>query len=192
MPQWVGVTVFSAKVLALLKGMEERGEGGLLPVNRQFGEYQKGSIRRNFEAGGRPTPWPPLKLGTLSGWAVSRKSFVSKKTGALTKTGREALTGRKRLIDRGLLINRTFYVASPRGVTLFNDSPYAGIQHFGAKIPPIYPKNRKALAWPGLAYPVKHTRGGVIPPSPFMLFQDEDVDYYERLALEFILTRRLL
>ena len=185
----VAVRVLAADVLARLQGMEDRGQN-LSGVMRNFGEYMKGSIDKNFAAEGRPAPWARLKLGTLSGWAVSKKSFTTKK-GLLSKTGREALAGRKVLTDKGLLRNATFYIVRGNSLQMVNDNPVATIHQLGAKIPPIFPKSKKALFWPGAAYPVKGTKGGIIPARPFMIFQDEDINYFEQTLVDFVMNGRL-
>lgn len=190
----VMVKVLAAEVLARLQGMEKRG-GNLSVLFKFFGGYMRGSIEANFRAGGRPIPWAPLKIGTLSALSAKRSSYTGKK-GLLTKEGRAALEGRRALIDTSLMMNTVYPVPSGRGLQMVSDRragrvSISVVQQLGAKIPPIYPKNKKALAWPGLAYPVKHTKGGVIPPRPFMMFQDEDINYFDRLLAEYVMTGRL-
>lgn len=191
----VAVRILAADVISRLEGMGGRA-AALLPVLQNFGQYMKGSILKNFQAGGRPDPWAPLKLGTLSGWAVSKKSFTNKK-GLLTTAGQQALAGRRPLIDTSLLMNSTFYTVVNGGVQVSSQRSgksgvnIAAVQQFGAAIPPIFAKPGSALFWPGAAHPVKSTKGGVIPPRPFMLFQDEDIDYFERTLIDFVMTGRI-
>lgn len=186
------VKILAADVLGRLQGMVQRGEN-LSGLFNFFGEYMKGSIRQNFEAGGRPTAWAPLSLGSLSGWAASRKSFANKK-GLLTAKGQEAVRGRRPLINSGVMMNTVFKVVGAAGLQMVSNynSPdgasISAIQQFGAKIPPIFPRSKKALFWAGLANPVKSTKGGTIPPRPFMMFQDEDIDYFERLLANFVMN----
>jgi phage gpG-like protein len=188
----IAVRIMAADVIARLSGMVQRGES-LSPLFNFFGEYMLGSIHKNFEAGGRPSPWAPLSLGYLSGWAVSKKSFTNK-GGTLTPAGQKAVAGRRPLIDTGVMMDTIFKVASSTGLQMVSsyNSPggvsISAVQQFGARIPPILPTNKKALSWPGLAHPVKSTKGGVIPARPFMLFQEEDIGYFERLLANFVIN----
>lgn len=161
----VAIRVLAADVLARLQGMEARG-GNLTGVMQDFGGYMTGSIQKNFDAEGRPTRWQPLSLATLLGWAGGRKGSFTKK-GNWSKKGQTALAGRKILTDTARLRNSINYAAGARGLTLGTNVIYAAIHQFGGQAG----RGRKVF----------------IPARPYLLFQDEDVDYFERSLLQFIL-----
>lgn len=168
------VKVLAAEVLARLKGMEARG-GNLAGVNRFFGGYMKGSIDRNFTAQGRPAAWPGLAPGTLGAFLGSRKSFWNKRkkdgSRTLSKKGRTARAGRLILTDSARLRNSISYNASAAGVTIGTSVIYAAIHQFGG--------------------PAGRGHKVTIPPRPFLLFQDEDISYYERLLSTYVMTGSL-
>jgi phage gpG-like protein len=186
MPVVVGV--YADETRLLLKQILARGEN-FLPVMMAFGGWKRGEIEKDFAAGGRP-PWAPLKLGTMSGWAVSRKSYVTK-AGFLSKTGREALAGRKILVRSGLLLRQIYPIPGTMSLEVVARAPYAAVHQFGAKIPPIYPKTKKALFWPGLAHPVKHTRGAVIPARPFLVWRTADLEALKTMLAAYVASGKL-
>ena len=153
----------------------------LTPVMTDFAAYMKGSTQRNFDAGGRPRKWAPLKLASLAGWLASRKGHFTK-AGNVSQRGREALAGRLVLTDTTRLRNSIQFTASARSVEGFTNVKYAAIHQFGGKTGAhdIKPKNKKALFWPGAGHPVKlvHHPGSTLPARPFLVFQDEDVYGY--------------
>ena len=157
----VAVKILAADVLARLKGIEERG-GNLTGVFRDFGGYMKGSIDKNFAAGGRPDKWEPLKPQSLNAWGYSYKRGGSMRTkrGAPTKKGRAAIAGRLILVDKGLMRNSFFYIASPRSLVMASNDPKIKYHALGTKHLPV----RNPL-----------------------VFQDEDVAYIERSLLEFVM-----
>jgi phage virion morphogenesis protein len=165
----VAVRALAADVLARLQGMEDRGQN-LSGVMRNFGEYMKRSIDKNFSAEGRPAPWARLSLSTLLGWGRGKKGHITKK-GAWSKKGQTALAGRKVLTDSARLRNSISYNAGAREISIGTNVIYAAIHHFGGQAG----RGKKVT----------------IPARPFMLFQDEDINYFERSLIEFILTRRL-
>ena len=91
------------------------------------------------DASMRPSPWAPTK------------------------------TGRKPLVDHGLLRRSIRVTAlSDCSVTVATDRVYAAYQQLGTRGPyEIRPKNKKALAWPGAAHPVKGVTHPGLPPRPF-------------------------
>ncbi len=165
----VGIKVNVAEVLTRLKGMEDRG-GNLSGLMRSFGEYMKGSIAKNFDAEGRPTRWPPLSLATLLGWAGSRKSFTTKK-GNWSQKGQKALAGRKILTDTARLRRSINYVAGGRFLQVGTNVVYAAIHQFGGQAG----RGKKVT----------------LPPRPYLMFQEEDVAYFDALYLNYLLTGNL-
>jgi len=169
----VAVKVLAADVLARLQGMEERG-GNLSGVFRNFGEYMKGSIDKNFAAGGRPVKWQPLKILSLLSWSYGFKKGGTHRTkkGGPTKAGRAALAGRLPLTASGVLRRSIHYAAESRAITIAaGPSDYAAIHQFGGKAG----RGRKVT----------------IPARPYLMFQDEDVNYLEMTLVNYILTGQI-
>lgn len=96
--------------------------GDLTPVMSDIGELIKLSVKRNFEAGGRPTPW--------------KKSQRAQADGGLT------------LSDKGTLRNSFTTEAKPSRVTVGTTVKYAAIHHFGGIIKPRSGSGKKALNTP--------------------------------------------
>lgn len=178
--------VVGEQALKRLEGLDLRTRD-LTPVMQDFAGYMRGSVQKNFDAQGRPTRWAPLKASSMASWMGSRKSWRTK-TGNMSKKGQAALAGRLILTDTSRLRNSINFQALARGVEGSTNVKYAAIHHLGGqtKAHEIRPRTKKALAWPGGAYPVKLVKhpGSKIPARPFLMFQDEDVYgyLYPRLA----------
>ena len=165
----VAVKISAADVLARLQVMEERGSN-LSGVFRNFGEYMKGSIDKNFAQAGRPVKWPALAAATLMGFFYSRKSFRTKK-GKISGKGQAALSGRLPLTVTARLRRSISYAAGTREISIGTNVIYAAIHHFGG--------------------PAGRGKKVNIPARPYLMFQDEDIKYLERTLVEYILTRRI-
>lgn len=127
----------------------------LSPVMKVISEIVYASIRRNFEAGGRPQRWAPsLRVKREGGQTLIRKG-----------------TG-------GGLLGSLIPSHTKDSATVSANKEYAAILHFGGKTAPriIKAKNGKALFWPGARHPVKSVNhpGSQIPPRPFLMVQNED------------------
>lgn len=125
----------------------------LSPVMKLIGEYMLKSTEMRFRNQGPApdgTPWAPLKASTLA-----RKKHHK----ILTESGHL----------RGSIRYQLFGLSS---VAIGTNRVYAAIHQFGGKTPArtILPVRKKALFWPGAAYPVKSVRhpGSVIPSRPFL------------------------
>ena len=162
----VAVKILAADVLARLQGMEARG-GNLSGVFRNFGEYMKGSIDKNFAAGGRPAKWEPLGFATKVAWSLGKKSHWGKKD-KMTKTGRTAWKGRLPLTDTARLRRSISYRAGAREISIGTNVIYAAIHQLGGKA--------------GRGKKVN------IPARPYLMFQDEDIQYLDRTLINYILT----
>jgi len=179
--------VIGEQALKALTGLDLRTRD-LTPVMRDFAGYMVGSVQKNFDAQGRPTRWAPLKASTLNSWMGARKIWGTK-SGGLSAKGAAALGGRLVLTDTSRLRNSIHFKAFARGVEGFTNVKYAAIQHFGGQTAAheIRPRIKKALAWPGGAYPVKLVKhpGSKIPARPFLMFQEQEDIYgylYPRIA----------
>ena len=167
-----GITckILAADVAARLEGMAMRGDN-LTGVFRDFQGHMQASIEANFAAGWRPDSWPGLKFSTKVAWILGRKSAFNKK-GGMTAKGRAAWAGRLPLTDTGVLRRRATTGASvtitPRSFSYAVLAPQAAIMQFGG--------------WAGRGHK------SFIPARPYLVFQDEDIDYLERNLLAFITT----
>ena len=145
----------------------------------EAGLWMLQSIQRNFELGGRPTEWPPLK----------RQSGVS---------------GFNRpLMDKGDLYNSGEYkvVGTEMTVTWGRGIPYAFIHNFGGTThPKVTLKSKKFFwamyfetgeeFWKWMALKkVGEVLNIEIPARVFMMFQDSDIEHitglFANYAVEF-------
>lgn len=135
-----------------LKKLAERSEN-LTPAWDQVGAYMLRSIQKNFRAGGRPTPWTPLSIATLT-----RVGVKGAKRGRGPQHLRiaRAIINKKILIDTGGLMNSITYEALPGGdgVEIGSNLPHARIHQLGGQAG----RGRKVT----------------IPMRPYLLVQAED------------------
>lgn len=162
----VAVKTLAADVLARLQGMEDRG-GNLSGVFHNFGEYMKGSRDKTFAAGGRPEKWSALRFATKVAWSLGKKSHWGKK-GKMTKTGRAGWEGRLPLTDTARLRRSINYTAGAREISIGTNVIYAAIHQFGGKAG----RGKKVH----------------IPARPYLMFQDEDINYLDRTLMNYIMT----
>lgn len=158
----VAVRVLAAEVFSRLQAMEARGKD-LTPLFGDFGEYMKGSVQANFDAGGRPQ-WEPLKFSTKVAWALRRRGYWGKR--GMTAMGREAWGGRKPLTDTTRLRRSIAYRAAARSLKIFTNVEYAAIHQFGG------------AAGRGHA--------AHIPARPYLVFQPGDLSYFEQRLAQFV------
>ena len=120
--------------------------------------------------------WTPLKFATLVGWHTGRKSHWTKSGGKMTKTGRAAWRGRLPLTDRGILRRRATtgatILVTPRSFEYEVNDIRAAIHQFGGQ--------------------AGRGHKSIIPARPYLMFQKEDIAYFERSLLEHVLNRRLV
>jgi len=136
-------TGFKSKMKRLEKTIEPR------LVMREIGLEVLAWIDKNFEDEGTESKWPKLRPKTTKG-----KSGDSK---ALQRTGD--------LKDSLTKPNRAILQISDRTITIGSLSKKAQIHHGGADIPPLKPKNARALRFQseeGIVYRVS-TKGARIP-----------------------------
>lgn len=160
---------------------------GTLPVARnnvakaldEAGLYMLQSIQRNFEMGGRPTEWPPLKR--QSGVSGFNRPLMD--TGALYNSGEYKIVGTEMTVTWG------------RGL------PYAWIQNFGGTTHPVVSLKMKKFFWAMYfeteeefwkfmaLKPVGEVLTIEIPARMFMMFQDSDIEHitglFANYAVEF-------
>ena len=167
-----------------------------------FGVHMLGSVRANFDAGGRPDPWP-------------RSDWTPK--GAKT----QHYTGR--------LQRSVTYRASRERLEIGTNLRSAAQRHFGGDLVPkvaktlavpcsgVPPTRRRPKSWPDLVFIPSKTKGdtvGVLASKPrrkggkfvarfvlkkkvhqearpFLMFQDEDMAYVSRRLVELASTGRL-
>ena len=138
------------------------------PVFRNFGEHMERSISKNFREGGRPSKWQ--------------------------KSKRVELSGGKTLIKTRYLQNSINYRPDDRSLAIGTNVIYARIHQLGfiasniekATVKEHWRRQNTAFGKPISARAVKvktHKRRVVfnMPARPFLLFQDDDIEYIKFL-----------
>jgi len=149
-----------------LKMLEEvaKKAKNLKPLMMKLANLMLSIVRRNFQAGGRPTAWP------------ARRSGGSHRL--LWKTGR--------------LIGSLHAEATENTAEVSTNVEYAAVHQFGHTFPPreIRPKRKRALFWPGAEHPVKKVNwpGATVPARPFMVIPDEEIPTLEKPIKEHLLS----
>jgi phage gpG-like protein len=108
------------------------------PMFRLIGEYQLASTLQNFEAGGRPAHWKALKAQTILGRMGGKKKVFTKRGTVRAAAARKAF-GHKPLIRGGTLRDMQTYEASPSGVRIGSNVPYAQYHQFRTRYIPARP-----------------------------------------------------
>lgn len=153
----------------------ERRLGNLRPVMRDIGELAVNSVRTNFEVGGRPDKWRPLKSATLRGQYTAgnadrkRRRVVRTKAGKISSGFARFATGKKILIGSGRLMRSITSRAGARRVEVGTNVKYAAIHHFGGR--------------------AGRNRSAEIPARPYMLLQTTDVQEIQAILARFALEK---
>lgn len=111
------------------------------------------SVKRNFDAEGRPKKWQALEASTLLRKVGGRRK-ASTKRGHWTAKAKKILHGNRILVDTGDLVNNINAEADSHGVTVGSNKDYAAIHQFGGQ--------------------AGRNRATTIPARPYLLLQDED------------------
>ena len=173
----VEIRVEDEQLLRALRSVRRfLSEGGLRGVLDDIGRRLETSTVHRFKTETAPdgTPWKP-SLASYSRGPARGGAGNPDRGQTLTATGRlrASIT---RIVGEDVLRVGTNVV-------------YAAIHQFGGKTPPrtIRPRDRKALAWPGAAHPVRAVRhpGSKIPARPFLGISPGD----ERAILLIVNTR---
>ena len=115
MPIKIDIKVLKDEIQPMLVELKRR-MGNLSPLMKNVGEMALTSIRKNFEAGGRPQKWPGLKLSTIK----QREAQGHWPGKILIRHG----------VSGGLLGSISYKTQSDR-VILSANKVYAAIHHFG-------------------------------------------------------------
>ncbi len=130
----------------------------LTPAMKIIGEIVRTSVVTNFEAGGRPTAWKPLKvISYYLGYTIGRKREAYTQKGALQAAFQRYLAGKQILIGRGMgggLMGSVNSKAYPDRVVVGTPKIYGAIHQLGG----MAGRGRKVN----------------IPARPFLLVQNED------------------
>lgn len=137
----------------------------MTPAWQQVGEHLLGSIRDNFEAGGRPEPWQPLLETTLLRRAGGRRRAYTKRGDRLRAPAARKMARAKVLIDSARLMNSITYQAAPRHVDVGTNVIYGATHQFGRD----------------------SGRGAPIPARPFLVIQAEDEPVMSGILERYIL-----
>ena len=156
----INIKVENGNVLALFAKIRQR-TGNLEPLMANIAGFLRRSVIKNFDAGGRPNPWPVSKRAVRDG-------------------------GRATLTDTGRLKNSIAAFATNNTAEVGTNVEYAPFLQFGTRPYDIRPINKKALFWPGAGHPVKGVHNPGLPPRPFMMVQDNDWEIIRQLAADFL------
>jgi phage virion morphogenesis protein len=118
--------------------------------------------------------WPALQVGSLLSWSYGFKKGGTHRTkkGGPTKAGRAALAGRKILTRDSYLRNSVAPLnITANSILIGTNMDYAAIHQFGGKAG----RDKKVS----------------IPARPYLMFQDEDVNYLEMTLVNYVLTGRI-
>jgi phage gpG-like protein len=147
----------------------------LAPALTAMKEVGLDSIRQTFQAGGRPTPWAPLRSPRRRGSASA--AIPLNDTGHL-RASITAIIGRN-------------------SITFGTNVPYAAMHHFGGTIslPVIVPRQARALrfvAADGTVVFARRVRAHTvsIPARPFMVLQPQDVRTMGEILAEYLARGR--
>ncbi len=155
-----------------LAGMADRAND-LTPIMRQLGERMMTSVKKNFDQGGRPTPWEPLASGTVISAEVW-KGFSRSWKARMLKMGYRRVQGRKRmggpLVLTGNLRASIDYRAEPRDLVLVA-RPDPGVKG------PVHQWGVPDTAHGGTGRLAGRGHNVRIPARPYLVFQPEDLAY---------------
>ena len=172
----IRIQIDDAEVIRALGGLAAR-LANMRPFYKNVGEELVQSTKERFDAQRDPEgrPWQRLKPSTVWGKALSKRSF----------------SGARRILrDSGQLQDTIHYQADGDQVLIGSNRVYAAIHQFGGqtKAHTIRPKNKKALAWPGAAHPVKSVRhpGSKIPARPFLGMSERDKTRILEIAADYM------
>jgi len=163
----------------IIGGMAGRGPGGSMkPAMEAVGSVAVASVNENFQDQGRPTPWTPHAIATLTMRAAKvagkKSSYRTREMNKAELSMRGSLAGIKSvmtnaarakiksilrgegqiLIVTGHLMNSVGFKASEQSVAIGTNIKYGAIQHFGGMA--------------GRGDKVK------IPARPYLMLQDSD------------------
>ncbi len=160
------------------------------PLRGLIGELLVESTRRRYVDSVAPdgSAWAALAPSTLEQYVAGfgkslRKTKGGKPVGgntadSLNKAGRTRLGGRKPLLVTGDLASSYFWQNEGNNLVIATNNPNAAIHQFGGKSAyVIRPKNKKALAWPGMTGgPVKSVVHPPLKARPALGVSDADGD----------------
>jgi len=159
------LTFDAGQARSFLRGLADAA-ADLDPVRRDFADYMVTSVKRNFEAGGRPRRWDPSRRAVLKGGQTLLK------------------TGRLRRSIMGLVSGETVLVGS--------NLVYAGAHQFGVAKQVVqqvrsHSRKVKPRAKGQASYVIvrAHARSVrlSLPARPFLVVQREDKAYLNRSLL---------
>lgn len=149
------ITVDDAAVRAAFKRLTAFGRDAS-PMFAEIAEYLVESTQRRFDTSTAPDgmPWAALKDGS----------------------------GRKPLVKSGTLRDQIFPSHGPTWAEIASPTAYARFHQEGTEPYVIFPRNKKALAWPGGKHPVRKVNHPGLPARPFMGLSEEDRQTIGKIA----------
>lgn len=164
------ITNFSAKLTQSIQSGTIKTSIGKILVAR---------ARRTIKEGGMGLPggWKPLKQASINPrWELEQKKAVK------NRLNKQGIVSNAPLQRTGVGLQSLNYNLTQGGIEL-SAIRYMGYQQTGTKPYTIYPKNKKALAIPGLGI-FKHVNHPGIPARPFFVVLPEDVDDIKGMIID--------
>ncbi|MBI4799675.1 MAG: phage virion morphogenesis protein [Desulfarculus sp.] len=161
----MGIGLSDAGARAFLGSLASRAQD-LQPVRADFAEYMVTSVKRNFEAGGRPQGWPPSRRAQLKGG----KTLV--KTARLQRSILGRVSGETVLVGTNVAYAAAHQFGVSKVVT----------QQVRAHARRIKVKGKKGKSWVIVRAHTRRVRLN-LPARPFLLVHDEDRAYLNRSLL---------
>lgn len=164
------ITNFSAKLAVAIESKF---------IKESIGELLVARARRTIKEGGMGLPggWKPIKERTIN----TRWDLEQKKKPA-NRVNKQGIVSNAPLQRTGVGLQSLNYNLTPGGLSL-SAVKYMGYQQTGTKPYTIYPKNKKALAIPGLGV-FKFVKHPGIPARPFFVVLPEDIEDIKGMILE--------
>ena len=160
-------------VLDLIARLRER-TSNLSPAMKIIGSIVRTSVIRNFEAGGRPEKWKPLKgVSYELGYTMGKKRKAFKKRGGLTAGFQRYIRGKKILIGQGMaggLMASIHPRAYKDRVVIGTNKVYGAIHQLGGKA--------------GRGHKVN------IPARPYLKVQEEDWVEIRAAISDYLMARK--
>lgn len=131
-----------------------------LPAMKAIGQLIRTSVIRNFEQGGRPTRWAPVKSRS-GGKVLMRRGFGGGLAGSISPsaTRSEARVG----------TNKVYAAVHQFGI---DDTVQVPAHRRKVKSRDLRSKRKKTAF--GVAFVRAHSRKMLIPARPYLMIQDED------------------
>ena len=172
-----GQQAFQTTITDLARKLDQSIQSG--PIKTRIGEILVARARRTIKEGGMGLPggWKPLKQSSINPrWELEQKKAVN------NRVNKAGIVSNAPLQRTGAGLQSLNFNLTPDGLEL-SAIRYMGYQQTGTKPYTIYPKNKKALAIPGIGV-FKHVNHPGIPARPFFVVLPDDVEDIKAMIID--------